>query len=170
MTQAVINYATVLFEAKTPIEEIKQAHKLCEDYEQVKKILSSPAVHFEEKKRLVEKLFPESARALMATLCKNGSLALLPEIVSAYQSLIFKQDDVLEATFYYVTKPTQERIDELKDNLCKKYHKTDVSFTFIQEPELVGGFMIRIGNREYDYSLSRQITKMRQVLNRTEVK
>ncbi|MCR5666079.1 MAG: ATP synthase F1 subunit delta [Eubacterium sp.] len=170
MTQAVTNYAKVLFEAETPIEEIKEALEICKEHAQVVKVLSSPAVPYEQKERLIEKLFPAKAKALVATLCKNGSIKLLEPIVKAYQSLIYKKKEVLEATLYYVTKPSDERMEELKKNLCEKYKMKDVSFTLVHDAKLVGGFIVRIGDLEYDYSISRQISHMRQALNRTEVK
>ncbi len=170
MTQAATNYAKVLFETETPIEDLREGLTLLESQKELKKVLASPAVYQEDKVRLIKKIFPKKMQALLVTLCKYDSMSMLGEVVKAYESYLNQLEDVLEVTLYYVTKPSKERLEELKGNLLKKYQKKDVSFDLVEEPSLIGGFKVKIGDTEYDYSLARQIKQMKQALNRTEVK
>ena len=60
--------------------------------------------------------------------------------------------------------PTEEQLTGIKRFLCRQYHVKDVAFQLQEEKDLVGGFTLRVGDQEIDYSLKGKINALQQKL------
>ncbi len=56
------------------------------------------------------------------------------------------------AKLYYVTPPQEEQLIKIKNFLIEKYSDYSLSFELIEDKSLGGGFIIRVGTDEYDWS------------------
>ena len=46
----------------------------------------------------------------------------------------------------------------------EKYHKTDVKIEIVKDPALLGGFILKTGDDEYDWSLKGRLSRLEQKL------
>lgn len=67
---------------------------------------------------------------------------------------------------YYVTQPEEEQLREIKQTLMKKYRKNDIRLRLIEDPGLIGGFIIRVGDVETDWSLKGRLKQLEQKIMR----
>ena len=50
--------------------------------------------------------------------------------------------------------------------ICRKYHKTGVNLQLKEDPSLIGGFILTVGDDVYDRSVKASITKLQNSLVR----
>lgn len=68
----------------------------------------------------------------------------------------------INVTLFYVTMPTAQQLEKIRDFVAKKCDtdKENINIDFVEKKELVGGFVLRIGTLEYDWSTKGQLTKL----------
>ena len=59
----------------------------------------------------------------------------------------------LSAEIIYVVPPTEEQLAKIKSFLQDKYRTKDLTVSLKEDKNLLGGFVIRIGSDEYDWSM-----------------
>ena len=59
----------------------------------------------------------------------------------------------LSAEIIYVVPPTEEQLAKIKSFLQDKYKTEDLTVSLKEDKNLLGGFVIRIGSDEYDWSM-----------------
>lgn len=67
---------------------------------------------------------------------------------------------------FYVTRPDEEQLAGIREFLCREYKKKDVQLEMAAAPELMGGFVLKTGDVEYDYSLKGQLERLFQTAGR----
>ena len=166
MTQTSISYATVLYELKTDREAVETTRQILRAVPQVQKALEDPRVSLEAKHRLVERIFPKDMQNFLKTMCDHDQAAKAEEIFRAYQEYADKQENILTATLSYVTLPTEEQMEKIRQFLCRKYHSREAKIELVENPELIGGFILKVGSSEYDWSLKGRLQQLTQQIIR----
>ena len=134
MTESLNNYGKVLYELNISPESAAGARELLEIHN------------------------------FMKILCRYHKAGEAQEIFKAYQEYYNEQNNILNATLSYVVLPTEEQLEGIRRFLCRQYHVKDVAFQLQEEKDLVGGFTLRVGDREIDYSLKGRINALQQKL------
>lgn len=164
MTQVAINYAKVLFQLGITPEDIKEMRHRYLATEKLKEVLVSPVISKEQKHRLIEKIFDWEVQSFLKVLSDYHSMDLLPQIAEAYKTVYYKENEVLAATLTFVTKPSEEQVAQFKEYLRKRFHAKRVHLSMKQESQLVGGFILKIGDLELDWSLQGRLRRLEQKL------
>lgn len=164
MTQTSINYGKVLYELSIPREAVEASRRILEEVKELSGVLESPVVTLDEKKRAVERIFPQEMKNFLCVVCKYAHATLLPEIFQAYQDYYNEQHKILTADLHCVVPPTEEQLEGIRNFLLKKYQMQDAKIRIIKDESLVGGFLIRTRDQEFDYSLKGRINALQQKL------
>lgn len=164
MTQTSINYGIVLYELSVPGEAVEASRRILEEVKELSKILESPVVPFEEKEKVISRIFPEEMKNFLCVVCKYAHAALLPEIFQAYQDYYNEQHKILTADLYCVVPPSQKQLEGIRKFLLKRFQTQDAKIRIIKDESLVGGFLIRTRDQELDYSLKGRINALQQKL------
>ncbi|HIZ66621.1 MAG TPA: ATP synthase F1 subunit delta [Candidatus Blautia pullicola] len=165
MTQTSISYGRILYELSVLPQTVEKARKLTEASEETRRFLESPIVSLDQKEKVIKRLFPREIWGFLTVVCKYGHAGLLPEMFRAYQEYYNQQNHILTAALYYVTPPTKEQLEGIKKFLCSTCHTKDADIEMIEDKSLVGGFIIRAGEQEFDYSLKGRIQALQQKLS-----
>ena len=102
MTQTSINYGIVLYELSVPQEAAETSRRILEEVKELSKVLESPVVPFDEKEKVIGRIFPEEMKNFLCVVCKYAHAALLPEIFRAYQDYYNEQHKILTADLHCV--------------------------------------------------------------------
>ncbi len=70
-------------------------------------------------------------------------------------------------TISYVTPPTEEQLEGIKNFLSRKYARIDMQIKMVEKPELISGFVIRAGNEEYDWSADGRLKQLQEKLSQS---
>ena len=148
MTETARTYAIVLYELGIPEDMVREAVKLLKENPELPEVLNSPVVPLKSKHAVIEKVFRE------------------PEFSALMVRFLKKACDAGCIGLHYVTMPGAAQITGMKQFLCRKYKKKDVNIRLVNQPDLVGGFVLKAGDTEYDYSLKGQLVRLRRAVVR----
>lgn len=160
MTQAAINYGRVLWEMGLSEEVIGETDDILCKVPELKQALRSPVVTGEKKRRIIDRVFRQEIRSFLKVLSDRQDINLWKDIFCTWQSLDCEYKGILMAEFIYAKEPEEEKIQRIRDLLCKKYKKKDVRLHMVRDPGLIGGFIIRVGDVETDFSLAGRLKQL----------
>lgn len=164
MNQTVIDYVQMLSSLSVSKEVVKQTADIFTALPQIQIDFSSPVISVEKKHAVIEKVFPKKIHEFLKLLYDNGNFDLLDEIFAAYKDLAEVNRDILSVVISYVTAPDVTQLMKIKGFLAKKYNTNidKIEIELKEEPELLGGFIIRAGNQQYDWSMRGRLQQMKQ--------
>ena len=162
MKQIAINYAKALFETSIEQRIVKRAEEIYNQSPQLSMILESPVVDYDKKARTIERIFPSEIWNFLKLVCYNRKAAYLKDIFQVYESLKKEEQSILTATLFYVTKPEDTYIEQMKEFLRRNYQRTKVELSLVQDSSLMGGFLLQVGNQQYDNSVHGALQRLQQ--------
>ena len=143
------------------MEETKKILGLTED---LPRVLSCPVVSKKEKHGLIEKFFPEEIQNFLKELCDNEHMDVIDDVFVAYQDSYDKANGILRAKMYCAQMPDEVQTAQVKKYLEEKYNKAAVELEFLIQPELLAGFVLRVGDIEEDFSIRGRLNQLQQKL------
>lgn len=155
-------YAKALLDCGCTVNEIDTAAQRFSAYPDLRDVLSNPVIALEEKERVIAKLFPASMHRFFTLLCQNGRIAEIGEIFRSCRSEQRRRDHCIKATVEYVTPLTQEQQEKIIQFVKKKTGYPTVELSLVENPSLIGGFILRAGDFRYDRSSVRTLTELRK--------
>lgn len=164
MTHRTMNYAQALFDLNVPEDSIKNTKVLILDNKELLDALSNPAVKKREKHAIIHNVFDKEVRNFIKVLCDNDAITSINEIFDAYENITLDSKNIIKAVFRYASRPNDDEIQKIKDMLCSKYNKKDVLLELKEDPSLIGGFILSVGNTEYDKSIKQTLFSLNKTL------
>ena len=167
------NYAEALFDlgvqsgnADRYADLIDAVAGAVETTPEVQGVLMSPRVPKAEKARLLGAALKDTPREFvlfLQALVKRGRQRLLREIASEYLALLDLKHNRVRAgvTLAQPADPALQR--EIRAALSRQLGK-EVLAAFHVDPEILGGTVVRLGERIHDGSVRRRMTKLRRHL------
>src|SRR6266513_2840950 len=105
---------------------------------------------------------PEFVRFLQAVV-RRGRQGLLREIAQEYQALVDLKLDRVHAGVVLVEEPDARLEKQIVERLAAAFGK-DVRAHFRAERGIIGGVVVRVGDRIYDGSVRRKLAALRRKL------
>jgi F-type H+-transporting ATPase subunit delta len=162
MTNLPENYARVLFDLNIGSEQVQEARELLVGSDELREALISPIVTKADKRKVIDRLFPEAMRNFIKVMSDNGDLGIAEDMFGAYDALIRERDGVVYATFAYVTAPDEAQVEKLKSKIAKDHGKQKVELHLVEDRSLIGGFVLTVEDRVLDRSVKTSITRLRR--------
>ena len=165
-------YASAIYdiaESSDKIGEIREAlNILAENYnedEEFKVFLLDPSIKYDEKVKYLHKSFDfisEDAFKIINYLVKKGRVSLAEKISDRYLKIYYEKNNkiLVNATF------TKELSDNQREALMKKLeekYKKKIVLNLSVDEELIGGGIIKIGNKVIDGSIKSQIENIKKI-------
>ena len=165
-------YASAIYdiaESSDKIGEIREAlNILAENYnedEEFKVFLLDPSIKYDEKVEYLHKSFDfisEDAFKIINYLVKKGRVSLAEKIRDSYLRIYYEKNNkiLVNATF------TKELSDNQRETLMKKLeekYKKKIVLNLSVDEELIGGGIIKIGNKVIDGSIKSQIENIKKI-------
>ena len=132
--------------------------------------LSNPLFSEDEKEKIFLQVFekkavPEIIRNFILLLIHKKRLSFLLEIFTAYQSISETNKGLVRGQLKAAAPLTKAQQEEITQILSQKL-KQSVVLDYNEDPQLLGGFVVQVGNQIYDNSLFTQLNKLQDQLNR----
>jgi F-type H+-transporting ATPase subunit delta len=164
MTQKSINYAEVLYRLNVEEQVVLDTENIIRENPELHDVLVSPVVSRRDKIKVIDRIFPQEAKNFLKVLCENDGIDQIYDICDEYIKHRKVKNDILLATLYYVSPPTEEQKRGIENFLLKTYDKKAVELHMEKKEDLIGGFVIKTGDREYDWSLAGRCNLLKQRL------
>jgi len=169
------NYAEALFELAERdgqpdryADLIDAVAAAVETIPKVKAVLMSPRVPKAEKARFLGEALKQTPREFVLWLqavVKRGRHQILREIAIQYQALLDQKLNRVRASVTLARKPDDKLKKLIEERLSRQLDK-EVIAAYLIDPEILGGTIIRVGDRVLDGSVRRRMTKLRRQLLR----
>ena len=153
-----------LLAKKVSVSAIEEAERIIDSSEELKEELDNPLVTDEEKAKVIDSLFSESVKGLINAVADDCNTDILDDILKEYVRQLDKKNNIVRATLYCVTPPSDKQLDGIKAFICKEEKAGSAEVEIVKDESLIGGFIIQVGNKQYDRSIK---TKLEQI--KTEV-
>ncbi|MCQ4773764.1 F0F1 ATP synthase subunit alpha [Lacrimispora saccharolytica] len=160
MVQAVEKYATMLKELEIPEDVIEQALDIFQTVPVLMEQFCNPAADLAGKHRAIDKIFPSQIRDMIKVMCDDQDIELFPEVCKAYKETQWKKTGKERAILKYVTEPTEAQLEGIREFVKKESGSDEIELVCEKEESLGGGFVLSIGNKEYDWSTEGRIKQL----------
>lgn len=164
ISESAYTYAKILFSRNIKAQAIQQMTQLLTDFEVLTEVLSNPCVKRQEKESVIDALFDKEITSFLKVLCENQVLPLFSQIMEAYEALVLEDKNILKAKFTYAIKPDDKELEVIKKMLIEKYKKAGVELMIEQDDSLIGGYILTVGNTEYNKSIKGALSQMQKAL------
>jgi F-type H+-transporting ATPase subunit delta len=105
----------------------------------------------------------ELLRKFLGVLTQNGRLELLPAVAAAYTTLRDKAHNRVRATVTSAVPLAPDQLATVKDALANNL-KADPVLTAAVDPDLLGGLVVRVGDRVFDTSVRTRLASLTNTL------
>ena len=129
----------------------------------VQSVLMSPRITKAEKAQLLKTALPGAPAdfvGFLQAVVKRGRQALFPEIAKAYFGLLDVKFNRLRASVVVAREPDEALRKSIADALGRVMGK-EVIPSYDVDPEILGGAIVRVGDRILDGSLRRRLARLR---------
>ena len=136
------------------------------------RFLASPEVALSDKRALVRAVLEPSANRTVAVfidlLLRKKRLDDLPLVVEEFEALVEKAHGVQRAHLVSATPMGAPELRRLQEQL-ERVTRSTIKLTSEVDPELLGGALVRIGDRVIDRSVRTLLGAIAQQLHETSV-
>lgn len=169
---AASRYAEALFEVASEhgkLDEIEEDLRAVVDAfrdEGVVKLLLNPRLDTEEKKKLIEVLsgtVTDEVLNFLKVVIDHHREAALTDILKAYTAKANKKRGIVKALVTTAAPLTDEEKSALKERFGQALNKT-VQLEEKVDRNVVGGILIRIGDRVYDGTVAGKLSRFKRSL------
>jgi F-type H+-transporting ATPase subunit delta len=167
------NYAEVLFDIagrsgqpERYADLIDAVAAAVDTIPRVQAVLMSPRIPKSEKARFLGAALKDTPRDFvlwLQALVKRGRQGILREVASEYLALVDEKMNRVRASVTLARQPDEKLRKTIEENLGRQLDKQVIA-TYLVEPDILGGAIIRVGDRVLDGSVRRRMTKLRRQL------
>jgi len=166
------NYAETLFELATAAGAVEPWSVLMDETAaamstpSIEAMLMSPRVPRQEKIRIVTEALAGAPRTFvlyMGAVINRNRQSLVGMIADEYRAMADAQLGRVRAGITLASEADPLTRSVIVERLAKSLGK-DVIAGFVTDPAILGGTIVRIGDRVYDGSLKKRLSRLRQQL------
>lgn len=159
-----VGYGRVLYELHIPEAAVKKTREIFREIPQLTDIFTNPTIAQQKKLSVIDRVFPQEMKNFLKTACRYQRMDLIKEIFAAYDRYRNEQAKILDAVLICITPPSEEQEKGMEAFLCRKYGAEKARIKVYTDKELLGGFILRVGSDEYDWSVKGRLNRLKQTL------
>ncbi|QIA26229.1 ATP synthase F1 subunit delta [Thermaerobacter sp. PB12/4term] len=138
------------------------------EHPELRQRFESLAVPARDKQQLIESVFGDRVHLwvgnLLRLLVRRRRENLLPDIVAEFTALRDREAGVLEAEVEAAAELHAATRQRLEEELARSLGARQVRLAVRVRPELLGGLVVKIGDRRLDASLRRRLVQLHRRL------
>ena len=154
-------------------QEAKAMLHIIKENEELAKIMNHPKIVVEDKQKIVEDIFKERASremvGLMRMIIEKGHYN---EFDSVLEYFIYQVKEYKKIGTVYISSPMELSLAQ-KDSIRRKLLDTtryaQFEFHYQIDRSLIGGIVIRIGDRVIDGSIKNKLARLTSELSKTKL-
>lgn len=167
--KALINLSVERESLEESYKDILTLEKTCLDSNEFSLLLKSPIVKTDQKLRVFSNIFKDKIGKLVFTfvniIIKKKREDILEQIIKSYINLYKEEKNIATATVTTVSEISEGLRNKIVSYIKSLGHKKVELFEEINK-DLIGGMVIRIGDKQLDASVSGELLELRQTFNK----
>jgi F-type H+-transporting ATPase subunit delta len=167
-----VRYAKALFLTALEKDILEQVHNdmqlidsILHQIENFKAFLSSPVNKPSAKIKFIHQIFAngliqEITLNFLNLVVQNNRAIHIPAMTNYFMQLYRTQKGIKSAVFITATEP-DEKLNKQLSKVLKDLYKAEIELQVTTDKDLVGGFILRIEDQQYDASIATALKKMK---------
>jgi F-type H+-transporting ATPase subunit delta len=126
--------------------------------------LQSPVIGATTKKTILLEVFKNTNKttlSLLETLAANNRIAILGDVASKYSQL-FDQSKGIQLATVTTAVPLTDALKQQVLAKAKELTGKDIEVQGIVDENIIGGFILRVGDIQYNASIANQLNKLKR--------
>lgn len=164
MLHNIDEYVSALLKSHASADDIKQTKSVIGATPEVCEILDNPSIPLSEKETAIGELFPESTAGVIADLAKDSTVNEFDSVAREYLVALDNKNNIANAVVTCVTEPNDQQLEGLKAFVCKETGASEANIEIVKDPTIIGGFIIQVGNKQYDRSLKAKLASIKNAV------
>jgi F-type H+-transporting ATPase subunit delta len=162
--KALLSFAIEQNEMENVATEMELIAATCASSKDLVTLLKSPVVKSDKKRAILNKIFAGKIGTItlkfMEVMTRQGREDLLPEIANAFKFVYREHKGIVTAEIITAIPLTEEGRKKALAFITNIYDK--VELTEKVDKSLIGGFIIRVGDKQYDESVARKLNSLKR--------
>ncbi len=134
---------------------------------QLRQFADNPKVSAEQVFELITSVariaLSDAAQNFLRTIIDNGRLAALPDMAAQFHALVNASSGISDATIYSAYPIDAGQLSDVVVLLEKRFGRR-LNASVVQEPELIGGIRVVVGDEVLDTSVRARLQQMKLAL------
>lgn len=152
--------------------DIEKVLNVCTQSAELVLLLESPVVSTSKKMKLITQIFNKEINSItlnfLLLITKNKREVYIPGICINFLGLIRKEQNIKSAVLTTAIEVDDKTLDKIK-SVMEKELNTKVEISGKVDPEIIGGLILRVEDKQFDSSVTTQLKKIKQQLLETEI-
>lgn len=171
MSRAAIRYAKAIIEtagnAAAVNADMTTILAAMKESEELNAFLSDPVTTSDVKLSALNEVFPTAqndTKGLFRLLNENKRFGLLADIAREY-NLLFDEMSGTETATITTASPITPELEAKVMAKIKEFSSKTITIQNIVDPAIIGGFILRIGDRQYNASVANRLNELKRELS-----
>ena len=160
-------YIQNLLSNQVSVGSLEDALRLYNSSEELRETLDNPNYPADEKQQVINDLFAPSVREFLGELAEKCQCGDLEELIEAYIVEGDRQKNIVHATVTCINPPDEKQLKGIEDFVRKETKSENVVVDIKKDASLIGGFVIAVEGKEYDFSLKTKMQTIKEQILRT---
>jgi len=173
-----VRYSKAIFllaKEKGLLDEVKEdmllINKVCNEVNDVKRMLSAPTIQTSKKQQIFHLIFKDNVNNLTLSfidmLTTNKREAFISDITRNYLDL-YRRDKNIKAATLTTSEEVGEKTRNEFTKIIKQIYNSEVELSTQVKNEIIGGFILRVDDKQIDTSVASQLKEIkRELINTT---
>ncbi len=155
------------------MEEVEQVLQIWKDNPEMKQLLTHPKIPKEERRDIVKEVFHDRVSEIMegflVTLVDKDRIRELEDVGSFFMGTVKEYKNIGVATVTTAVEMTDEQKRQVVDRLLSLTKYVEFETDYRVDGSLIGGMVIRIGDRVVDGSVRHKLDAMAKDLTKIQL-
>ncbi|MFM7023662.1 MAG: ATP synthase F1 subunit delta [Flavobacteriales bacterium] len=171
-SRAAIRYAKALSELSLEKGELEKVyadmrliHQICKDSRDLQLLLESPVVKADKKQEIFKAIFGDKVTKLtmsfLLILASKRRENILKDIAIAFEERYYEHKNILKTVIRSVNGVGDSVKNKVRE-LVKATYNSEVEIVEEHDPKLIGGFILKVGDKQIDNSIKSKLEKLRK--------
>ncbi len=158
-----------LAEEKGVLEQVQKdislIQSVCETEDEFKRLLEIPVIPASKKIEIFTEIFKDKVDDLtlefLKLIANKRREAFLYHMTHAFLSL-YKAKQGIKTVTFTSTEEINDSVKEAISTLVKEHYNADIELIEQTNKDLIGGFVLRVDDEQFDASVTNQLEKIRR--------
>ena len=175
-SRATIRYAKALLQLSIEEKCLESSYRdmilldtTCSESKELSLLLKSPIVKTDQKLKIFDQIFDQKinklAMGFIRIIISKKRESLLEEIVKSFINL-YKNHNRIETATITTAFSISEELKKITIEYIKAQTNSHVELKEVVDQNIIGGAIIRMGDKQLDVSISTEIDELRQTFNK----
>ncbi len=171
--QSLLELANEQKQAEAVGSELADLKKILDENPSAREIFVNPSVGVEERAQILDRVLRGKISPLLystiGVLNQHGRLGLIGQMASAYDDLLDQQLGKVEVDLTVAQRLSPEQLETARQKITAALGRDAVLHQYVDE-NIIGGVVLRVGDKLIDASVKNQLQAMKHQLLSTTTK